>query len=897
MGGAGEAPAGFQTQGRTGCVSTAHPLSSLPLFPACSVPSSFSSYSVIERSVARTAPDPEPSSPAQPTPHAPRLPGPHRPLPRYHPATVKPPARDQRPDSTGGRAAASGRRRRRLAHGAVLSLALVGGGAAVPALAQDAADVLTDREVLSVGFEGLESVPRRLAENAVRLRSGDGYDPAVVNGDIERLTRLGRFEKIAAVVEEVPGGLNLTYRVTEQPLLAAVQLRGNKAVDDLTLRSAVTLRAGDPADNFLIERAVRQIQELYRRRGFFVADVAVDREALERDRRLVLTVREGPKLRVHGIAFEGNSAFPDDQLRGEVRQPTRIPVLRQGNLDRDLVELDAARLRDFLRDRGHLDAQVGSRIDVSPDQERAVVTFLIEEGARYTVRSVRFVAAEGVEDLLMPEDQLLLSMQLLPGSVYSVNRSRASQAAVEALYGRLGHLDARVRVQRRFDPDRPEVALEVTVDPGRPATVGKVIVRGNNLTRTRVVLRETRGLTPGRRFDAVGLAETRRRLSETPLFAQPTVTVLGEPGDEVRDVLIEVQERNTGSIAFGANVSSDLGLGGAIDLTQRNFDASDVPASLGDFVTGQSFRGAGQTFNLTASPGARNSSYAVSWRDPAFLESDFSLSLSAFWNDRERREFDERRGGGSVGVGRRFGDVWSGAVVARYNSIRIADIEADGAVDVFAVEGDNDLTGVGFNLTRSTADSFFTPGRGSRTELGVEQVGALGGSFDFTRLTAGFTKFWTVDRDFLDRRSIVSFRVDSGFIVQENEAPVFERFFAGGRSFRGFDFRGIGPRGVRNDTGEVGDDSVGGRFSLLTTLQYEFPLVERYLRGVVFTDQGTISDDVSLTEWRVTVGAGVRMSIPFLSQAPFAIDFAVPIFEEDGDEEELISFTLDIPFQ
>ncbi|BAM02876.1 outer membrane protein assembly factor BamA [Phycisphaera mikurensis] len=813
---------------------------------------------------------------------------------------MNPTARAQRPDTPGGRAAGPGRRSGRLAGSLTLCLTLLAASPAPAGFAQEAADAWTDRAVVEVGFAGLETVSETLASNAVRMSPGDPYDAARVNDDIDRLTRLGRFRKVFAEVEPVAGGVRLVYRVEEQPLLEGVEIRGNKAVDDLTLRSAVTLRAGDPADEFLVERAVRQIGELYRKRGFFVADVSVDREALRRDRTLVLTIREGPKLRVHGIAFEGNEVFSDDELRKEVKQPTRIPVLRQGNLDRDLVELDAARVREYLRDRGHLDAQVGSRIDVSPDQQRAVVTFLVEEGARYTVKSVRFVPAGGAgaaSPLLIPEEQLLLAMSLKPGSVFSVKKSVESGAAIEALYGRLGHLDAEARVERRFDPQRPEVALEVGVDPGEPAVVGKVDVRGNNLTRTRVVLRETRGLTPGRRFDAVGLEETRRRLSESALFAQPTVTILGEPGDAVRDVLIEVQERNTGSIAFGANVSSDLGLGGAIDLTQRNFDITDTPASLGDFVTGQSFRGAGQTFNLTASPGARNSSYAVSWRDPAFLESDFSLSLSAFFNDRDRREFDERRGGGSVGVGRRFGDVWSGAVVGRYNSIRIADIEEDAPVDVFAVEGDNDLTSLGLSFTRSTADSFFTPSRGSRTEFGVDQVGALGGSFEFTRLSAGFTKFWTVDQDYLDRRTIVSFGVDAGYILQENEAPVFERFYAGGRSFRGFDFRGIGPRGVRNDTGQVGDDAVGGRFSLLTTLQYEFPLVDRYLRGVVFTDQGTIDTSVDLGRWRVSVGAGIRMAIPFLSQAPFAIDFAVPLLDEEGDEDELISFTLDIPFQ
>lgn len=814
---------------------------------------------------------------------------------------MKPTARDQRPDSPGSPSAGRCPRRVGSAPLALAGLLALAGGAPLaaptPAHAQDVDDALTDRAVLRVDFEGLEAVPRQLVENSVRVRPGDPYDPAVRRDDLRRLRRLGRFEKVDALVEEVPGGLNVTYRVVEQPLLANIEVVGNKAVDELTIQAAVTLRPGDPADEFLIERAVQQIKELYRRQGFFVADVSVNEDLLQQERVLRLTVREGPKLRVHGIAFEGNRVFNDAQLRSEVRQPTRLPVLRQGNLDRDLVELDAARLREFLRDRGYLDAQVGSRIDVSPDQQRAVVTFLVDEGQRYTVQSVRFVPGRDAGPLLLPDEQLLLNMSLKPGSVYSVRESRASEQAVAALYGRLGHLDANVRVDRRFDPERPEVALEVSVDPGRPATVGKVIVRGNNLTRTRVILRETRGLTPGRPFDAVGLAETRRRLSETPLFSEPTVTLLGEPGDAVRDVLIEVAERNTGSISFGANVSSDLGLGGAIDITQRNFDITDTPENLGDFLTGQSFRGAGQTFNLTASPGARNSSYALSWRDPAFLESDFSLSLASFFNDRDRREFDERRAGGSIGVGRSFGDVWSGSVLARYNAIRISDIEEDAPVDVFDVEGNNDLTSLGITFTRSTADSFFTPGSGSRTVIGFEQVGALGGSFDFSRVNAGFNKFWTVDRDFLDRRTIVSFGVDAGFILQPDRAPVFERFFAGGRTFRGFDFRGIGPRGIRNDTGELGDDPVGGRFSLLTTLQYEFPLVDRFLRGVVFTDQGTISDSVDLSEWRVTVGAGVRLAIPFLSQAPFAVDFAIPILEEAGDEAELISFTLDIPFQ
>ena len=162
--------------------------------------------------------------------------------------------------------------------------------------------------------------------------------------------------------------------------------------------------------------------------------------------------------------------------------------------------------------------------------------------------------------------------------------------------------------------------------------------------------------------------------------------------------------------------------------------------------------------------------------------------------------------------------------------------------------------------------------------------------------------YWTVEEDFLGRRSVLSWRNQFGYIPQENEAPLFERFYAGGfRTFRGFDFRGVGPRGIIGGTGPnagtVGDDPVGGDFLLLTSLQYEVPLVTDFLRGVVFTDQGTVQDDFGVDKWRVSVGAGIRMNIPFLGQAPFALDLAWPLLKQDGDETRVIAFDLAIPFQ
>ena len=100
---------------------------------------------------------------------------------------------------------------------------------------------------------------------------------------------------------------------------------------------------------------------------------------------------------------------------------------------------------------------------------------------------------------------------------------------------------------------------------------------------------------------------------------------------------------------------------------------------------------------------------------------------------------------------------------------------------------------------------------------------------------------------------------------------------------------------IRANTLTVGDQPIGGDWLLLAGAQYEFPLVDNFLRGVVFTDQGVLSDEPTLKQWRITVGMGIRLNVAFLSQAPFAVDLAIPLASEDGDQERILSFALDIP--
>ena len=752
---------------------------------------------------------------------------------------------------------------------------------------------LEGRPVAEVRVEGLEDVPERLVRNQIRMLPGRPYDDRTVSQDIVRINHLGRFSFVQARVDQNDdGSLTLTYVVREWPLLEDVQVVGNEAVSDQEIKELVLFAPGDPADPFLIDRGIRLIEAEYRDRGFFVADVTIDEQALTEQDILIFRVREGPKVKIRRIQFEGAASIPVQELQQQIESETALLLFRQGTLSRTQLELDAAAIREFYRDRGYLDAQVGRRIDLSPDQRDAVVTFLIEEGDRYLVDAVR---VEG--NTKFPADQIKQHLELGRGDVYSTSGQERSARRVRTLYGGLGYLDVQVDIERLFHDDQPLVDLLVRIEEeGEPAVVGKVEVRGNALTQTKVVLHQVRGMTPGRRFDAQGVEETRQRLNASPFFSEAEVTILGERGDPVRDVLIEVQEQNTGSISFGAGVSSDAGIGGSIDLSQRNFDITDLPESFGEFFSGRAFRGAGQSFRLSLQPGNEFSQYLLSMGDPTLFNSDFSISGRGFFRTREFTEFDEQRFGGSLGVGRAFGDRWTGAIRGRVESVSIESIEFDAPVDLFDVEGENLLTAVGVSLSRDTIDSRIRPTSGSIVSLGVDRAGLIGGDFDFTRFSAEFRKFWTLRRDFLDRPSVFSIRLETGYIPEGNEAPFFERFFAGGRNFRGFDFRGVGPAGI-NRQGEESDEPVGEEWLVLMGLQYEFPIFGEELRGVVFTDQGTLDDEVGLDAWRVSIGAGVRLSVPIISPVPFALDFAVPLIEEDSDDTRIFSFDIDLPLR
>lgn len=742
----------------------------------------------------------------------------------------------------------------------------------------------------------------KLAQNQLRLRVGAPFDGALVSDDIARLNRVGRFRRVESRVRQLDdGSVELEYTVVLQPLISAVQSVGNKLISDEDLLKMVDVLIGTPVDPTQLDLACRRIEARYKDRGYFNALVTVDEKSLADNGTVLFNVREGARTKVAEIRFEGNTSINGRELKGKLRTKEAW-LLERGPVDQDMLADDVATITMYYRDRGFLDIRVDRTITTSPDGKEAIVTFAVEEGQVYTLRDIKVSIADETGASVFSPEQLLGLMEIKPGDAYSESLLKASLKSIKDAYGRLGFAEAEIVRRELREPGEPLVDTLLVVRQGNQFKTGLVEIRGNAATRDDVV-RRLLTVQPDRPLDTTEIEESERRLRVARIFRPPDAEYAGpklsiQPVDfdnpGYRDVIAEVEETNTGSFQFGAGFTSDGGVIGQFMINQRNFDILDTPDTFGEMFTGDAFRGGGQTATLAIMPGTQQQTFSVGLADPYLFDTDYSGSARAEWRRRVYRAYDESRYGAMFSIARRFGSQWTVRMPLTFQIVELNDIDVDAPTDYYDVEDATFLPSVGLYFKRSNVDDNAFPSRGTSLEFGVDQ---FFGDEPFQRFTAEAARYFRLDEDVTGLKTVLQLAGRIGYIPQDSQdVPFYERLYLGGQTFRGFAFRGIGPVGVRNDNGEISDDQVGGTFLFYAGAEIRQPVATDLVSLVAFVDTGTISDEVSLDDYRVSVGFGLRLYLAQISPVPLAFDFGFPIMKAETDRERLFTFSLDIPF-
>lgn len=742
------------------------------------------------------------------------------------------------------------------------------------------------------------------------LRKGDPMTREKKDLAVKELFKTGRFQDVAVKVEADPADpahkVTVTVVVTEYTIVDRVDFRGVQELPLATLKPRLRLSAGEPLNPYHLKLDRELIRGEYLEKGYHFSSVGESIQASAAGIVLTWVVVEGPLVSVEAVVFTGRITVDESELRRFLltkENDTLLGIIPTGKnpfVERNLRE-DVERVKLYYRLEGWLDIQHGNNViledlEFSPDKTRVTIKIHVEEGERYTIRSVRF-EFDAASRRVFPEAEMGGWLLLKPGAPYTENGANRDVARIREKYGERAYVQAEVGHNEIVALDKRELDLVYTIKENEKIYVGRLVFEGNTKTREEVLRREfTRaGFLPGEEYNNAHLQRALQRIKDRQLVdAQASglqIRTQETDDPQTRDVVVEVKEGQTGNIRFAAGFSSSFGITGLVEFTQRNFDIADLPTSFDDLVGGTGFAGGGQFLRLRVSPSARRQSYTADFKEPYVFGYEFGMGLRLYDVNTLWESYDERRLGASVTWDKRF-DPFSAQLTLDGYQIDIRRVRGGAPLGVEELRGKNTVFSLTPALVLDTRDSFVLPTSGYKLLLSEQYAGQiLPGSFDYNKLTFEAEGHLTLHETESHLKHVLSLQLTFGYgsgMRQTPDVPIFERFYAGGRDRpRGFNFRGMGPR-------ERGDP-VGGDALALATAEYSYPIFVEFLRGAVFYDLANLTPDVTglaHEKWRNVVGVGVRFFIPQLGNIPVKLDFGFPLTKRNEDRRQTVTFDI-----
>jgi outer membrane protein insertion porin family len=430
--------------------------------------------------------------------------------------------------------------------------------------------------------------------------------------------------------------------------------------------------------------------------------------------------------------------------------------------------------------------------------------------------------------------------------------------------------------------------LDFQVGEDQKSYVQEIEIHGNLKTKDKVIRREL-AISPGDVFNMVQVKISKQRLEGLQYFDK--VDTRPEPTDPAipgrKNLIVSVEEQNTGNFSIGAGFSSVDALVGYAEVSQGNFDLFHPPY----------FTGGGEKLRLRVQLGTQRQDYELSFIEPWFMNRKLSLGVDLYRHqlnfESPNNIYDETRTGAKVSLTRALGsDFLIGSASYTVEDIGISlNSGWHGKEDTFPTitspnvpnaildqTGDHLYQRIGTSLAYDTRNSTQLPNHGQRTELTTE---ISAGDTDFYKLELHTA--WYFPGLFKGHVIEAVGRTGIADSLQGGDVPFYDRYYLGGLySLRGFKFRNIAPRQSYDpETPNVATEPIGGDTYWFGSCEYSIPIFEKEggvsLRYALFYDIGCVdaaSYSYSMNysdDW----GMGIRLNIPHLG--PLRLDYGIPM--------------------
>jgi outer membrane protein insertion porin family len=320
--------------------------------------------------------------------------------------------------------------------------------------------------VLAVEIRSDAPLPRREeVSSVIEIEPGKPLDDVAVRHTLRNLVATGVGSDVEVYTRAEPGGVVVEVVLRPVPQVAEVRVSGRLGLPASDLKAAVPQRSAQPLAEESVVQGVYNLQDLYRRNGYFKASVRVRvEESPTRQAVVTYQVDSGDRATIGAIDFAGaiapfTAAALIDHLRSRPGRPFQERT----------AEEDAERLQVWLIEQQHGTARVDRpRQDYDAAANRLHLTYPIEVGPQIKL------VIKGADVKRLKKQGLL---PFLGAAGYDEALVQQALARLRAYYQQKGHYHVQVGSSQR----RVEGVLEltITVDPGPVYTLAAVEFTGN----------------------------------------------------------------------------------------------------------------------------------------------------------------------------------------------------------------------------------------------------------------------------------------------------------------------------------------------------------------------------------------------------------------------------------
>ena len=668
-----------------------------------------------------------------------------------------------------------------------------------------------------------------------------------------------------------------TLTVTESPIIENIYVNGNIRIQDEIILSVLNSKKDFLLSKSKILNDISTIENLYKSKGLLDTIVTVSTEKYSNDRvNLIINIQESELKKIIKIDFIGNQFFPDIYLSSSINSTSQNlynPFSKGSDLNNQIFENDKAKLVNLYKNNGYKSVEVTYAINRISSKFFELI-FYISEGYRSQILDIKY---DSNDELFFNNPEFIkliydFENHFKKNSYFDYNHLVQFISDANEILVSLNINDKFVDIETI--PNKEDFDLNISLKYQKPLVINKISIYGNSITKENT-LRSKLEISPGSAYNKNKLDIENSKLLNLKFINQSEYKI-NDNDDETIDLEFNIDEnKKTGNILIAGTANSDTGLGASFGIKDINI------------------LGSGNELNSSFNVNSENIFFDIYYKQYSYNNPNLSNTYKIYKNDSDY----------TSSYGYKYRDTGFGYFLnfrnSKYTSSSIgfeySNNEGYGPVnrtDTSILDNIGNFSDVliNYSISRDSTNDIFYPTKGTINKFIInyspEQIS-----------DNSYIKF-----DYLNNNYFKLNKQSSDYLFILNKLGVAEginsnlktknSYSLGGLNFKGFNFRGVGPKSSNNIY-------LGGNKYITSTLGYGSSFIfdeKDNINIKLFYTAGSLWDsDYANSDLKIRSSAGVSFDI-LTAIGPISFSYSVPINKSYGDSTRNFNFSIGTSF-